>query len=266
MDKQLKFAFFLLLIFILFSLFGPLLTPHSPYDIHLELRNLPPCSQFWFGSDELGRDVFARVSFGTRLSLFVALFAAFIDLFIGVLLGSLAAFLGGAMEEAMIRFFDILQAIPHLLVVILLTVIRGSGMETILIAMGTTCWIHTARITRAQLVQIKTLDYIRGARSIGASSPYIITHYMIPNAIGPILAAVTLTFPSAIFTEAFLSFLGLGVQAPEASLGILVSDGLSAIRYYPWRLWIPSSVISLLLFSFHWIGNGLRDHLDPRIR
>ncbi|HSX12825.1 MAG TPA: ABC transporter permease, partial [Chlamydiales bacterium] len=173
-------------------------------------------------------------------------------------------YLGGKTDEIMMRISDILYAIPYILVVILLTVVRGSGIITILIAMTCTGWITMARITRAQVLQIKELDYITAARSIGASTPRIIFYHIIPNAMGPILATMTLTIPSAIFTEAFLSFIGLGVQAPAASWGMMVSDALSAMRYYPWRLIFPSAMITLTMLSFNILGNALRDRLDPR--
>ncbi|MBI5272886.1 MAG: ABC transporter permease [Chlamydiia bacterium] len=245
---------------------GPLLSPYAYYDIHLELKNTPPSSAFWFGSDELGRDLFTRVWWGARISLFIGFSAALIDLSLGILWGSVAAFSGGKTEEAMMRICDVLYAIPYLLVVILLTVIRGSGIVTILIAMTATGWINMARIVRSQILQIKEFDYITAARAIGASSTRILLRHLIPNAIGPIIATMTLTIPTAIFTESFLSFLGLGIQAPAASWGVMVNDGLSAMRYYPWRLLIPASMITLTMLSFNLLGNALRDALDPRLR
>lgn len=250
----------------LMAAIGPLLTPYSFSEIHLELKNTAPCAKFWFGTDELGRDLFTRVWWGARISLFIGITAALIDALIGVLWGSTAAYLGGKAEEAMMRLCDILYAIPYLLVVILLTVIRGSGIGTILIAMTITGWINMARIVRSQILQLKQAEYIAAARSLGASPPRIVFRHLIPNAIGPIVAAMTLTVPTAIFTEAFLSFLGLGIQAPAASWGVMVNDGLSAMRYYPWRLFFPAAMITLTMLSFNLLGNALRDALDPRLR
>ena len=265
-DPPAVFALCILATLFLLALFGPLLSSHTYYDIHLELKNHPPSFQFWFGSDELGRDLFTRVCWGARISLFIGIAAALLDLAIGVLWGSIAAFAGGKLEELMMRICDILYAIPYLLVVILLTVIRGSGIGTILIAMTCTGWINMARIVRGQILQIKELDYISAAIAIGASPSRILLRHLIPNAMGPIIAAVTLTVPTAIFTEAFLSFLGLGIQAPAASWGVMVNDGLSAMRYYPWRLIAPSVMITLTMLSFNLLGNALRDALDPRLR
>ncbi len=247
------------------AIIGPWISPYSYSEIHLHLKNTPPSAKFWFGSDELGRDVFTRVWWGARISLFIGFSAAIIDGIIGVLYGSLAAYLGGKTDECMMRFCDILYAIPYLLVVILLTLVRGSGILTILIAMTCMGWINMARICRAQVLQIKALDFVTAAKSMGASHARILFVHLIPNALGPIIATMTLTIPAAIFTEAFLSFIGLGVQAPAASWGVMVSDALGAMRYYPWRLLFPSVMITLTIFSFNVLGNALRDTLDPRL-
>jgi oligopeptide transport system permease protein len=247
------------------AIIGPWISPYSYSSIHLEFANTPPSSRFWFGSDELGRDIFTRIWWGARISLFIGFTAAIIDATIGVLVGSIAAYLGGKTDECMMRICDILYAIPYLLVVILLTVVRGSGIITILIAMTCTGWINMARICRSQVLQLKSLDYVTAAKAMGASHSRIIFIHLIPNAMGPIIATMTLTIPTAIFTEAFLSIIGLGIQAPAASWGVMVSDGLSAMRYYPWRLLFPSVMITLTMFSFNLLGNALRDSLDPRL-
>jgi len=263
-----KARFALTTLFLLFflALIGPLLSPYSYSDIHLELKNTPPCPQFWFGTDELGRDMFTRIWWGARISLFIGITAATIDMMIGMLWGSIAAYAGGKTEELMMRICDVLHAIPYLLVVILLTVIRGSGITTILLAMTLTGWINMARICRSQILQLKQNDYVAAARAIGASSTRIIFRHLLPNAMGPIIAAMTLTIPTAIFTEAFLSFLGLGIQAPAASWGVMLNDGVSAMRYYPWRLFFPAMMITLTMLSFNLLGNALRDSLDPRLQ
>ena len=261
-----RFAIITLSLLFLLALFGPLFSPYSYSEIQLELKNSPPSLKFLFGTDELGRDLFTRVWWGARISLFIGITAATIDMLIGILWGSIAAYIGGRTEEFMMRICDILHAIPYLLVVILLTVIRGSGIVTILIAMTLTGWINMARICRSQILQLKQHDYITAARSIGASPTRILLRHLIPNAMGPIIAAMTLTIPTAIFTEAFLSFLGLGIQAPAASWGVLVNDGVNAMRYYPWRLFFPALMITLTMLSFNLLGNALRDSLDPRLR
>jgi len=256
----------LLVLLFLMAIFGPLLTPYTYYETHLNLKNLPPSSKFWFGTDELGRDLFTRVWWGARISLFVGIMASLIDLAIGVFYGSIAAILGGKKEELMMRIADILYSIPYLLVVILLMVIIGSGITTIIIALTITGWIGMARIVRSQILQLKQMDFIKAATAMGASRRRILMKHLIPNCMGPIIITVTLTIPSAIFAEAFLSFLGLGVQAPIASWGTMANDGLSALRYYPWRLFFPAGFISITMLCFNLVGDGLRDAFDPRLR
>lgn len=261
-----RFALITLLVLVFMALVGPLLSPYSYSDIHLDLKNTPPGAQFWFGSDELGRDIFTRIWWGMRISLFVGISAATLDMIIGVLWGSIAAYAGGKTEEVMMRTCDILYAIPYLLIVILLTVVRGAGIVTLLIAMTITGWINMSRICRSQILYLKQNDYVTAARALGASHLRILFRHLIPNALGPIIATMTLSIPTAIFTEAFLSFLGLGIQAPAASLGVMLSDGMSAMRYYPWRLFFPAAMITLTMLTFNLLGNAIRDHYDPRIR
>lgn len=257
----------MLLIFLfLLAIFGPFLTPYTYYETHLNLKNLPPSSRFWFGTDELGRDLFTRVWWGARISLFVGIMASLVDLIIGVFYGSIAALLGGKKEELMMRLADILYSIPYLLVVILLMVIIGSGISTIILALTITGWIGMARIVRSQILQLKQMDFIKAAVALGSSKKRILLKHLIPNCMGPIIVTVTLTIPSAIFAEAFLSFLGLGVQAPIASWGTMANDGLSALRYYPWRLFFPAGFISITMLCFNLVGDGLRDAFDPRLR
>lgn len=249
---------------IVMALFGPLLSPYPYYETHLSLNNQPPSKEFWFGTDELGRDVFTRTWYGARISLFVGFTAALIDLCLGVAWGGIAALCGGKIDEMMMRLADILYAIPYLLVVILLMVILGSGLLPIILAITFTGWINMARIVRAQLMQIRQLDFVQASLSFGASLFFILRRHLIPSATSSILITVTLTVPTAIFTEAFLSFLGLGVQAPIASWGMMASDGLPAMSYYPWRLFFPAFFIILTLFAFNLVGDGLRDALDPK--
>ncbi len=248
------------------AIIGPWISPYTYYETQLSLKNEPPSATFWFGTDELGRDLFTRCWWGARISLFVGITASIVDLVIGVLFGAIAALLGGKTEEWMMRLADILYAIPYLLVVILLMVIIGSGITTIILALTITGWIDMARIVRSQILQIKQLDFVRAAFALGASRRRVLLRHLIPNAMGPIIVTLTLTIPSAIFAEAFLSFLGLGVQAPIASWGTMANDGLPALRYYPWRLFFPAGLISLTMLSFNILGDGLRDALDPRLK
>lgn len=265
-NKMAMFGLITLICLLFMAIVGPLLTPYTYYETHLHLKNQPPSSQFWFGTDELGRDLFTRVWWGARISLLVGIVASLVDLVLGVFYGSLAASAGGKMEEFMMRVADILYSIPYLLVVILLMVVIGSGITTIIIALTITGWISMARIIRGQILQLKQLDFVKAARTMGASRFRILFRHLIPNATGSIIVTVTLTIPTAIFAEAFLSFLGLGIQAPIASWGTMANDGLPALRYYPWRLFFPAGFISLTMLSFNVLGDGLRDAFDPRLR
>jgi oligopeptide transport system permease protein len=259
-------GFFVLIVLSLFAIIGPMLSNHPYYETNLALKNQPPSREFWFGTDDLGRDMLTRTCCGARISLFVGVSAALIDLVIGVLWGGIAALAGGKIDNLLMRIADIFYAIPYLLVVIMLMVVMGSGLFPILIALTITGWIGMARIVRGQLLQLKEQEYILAATALGAGYRRILFKHLIPNAMGPIIVTMTLTVPIAIFTEAFLSFLGLGVQAPMASWGTMASDGLPAMRYYPWRLFFPAFFISITMLAFNLLGDGLRDAFDPKLR
>jgi oligopeptide transport system permease protein len=183
-----------------------------------------------------------------------------------VIYGGISGFYGGKIDNIMMRIVEVLNAIPMLLYVILLMVILEPGLQNILIALGLVYWLGMARIVRGQVLSLKEQDYVLAARSIGASNWQIITKHLIPNAMGPIIVTATLNIPSAIFTEAFLSFIGLGVNAPMASWGVLASDALQSFRSYPWQLFFPAIAISITMFAFNFLGDGLRDALDPKQR
>lgn len=250
-------------IFILIFI-GPSLTGYSYDALHLSMKNQPPSSQFWFGTDDLGRDIFTRIWYGARISLSVGLLAAFIDLVIGSLWGGVSGLMGGKIDELMMRLADTLYSLPYLLIVILITVAFGSGFGSLLAAITLTGWITMARIVRGQILVLKEMDYVMAAKALGASQKRILFKHLLPNAAGPIIITLTLTVPSAIFAEAFLSFLGLGIQAPMASWGTMASHGLPALQFYPWRLFFPAFFISLTMLAFHLIGEGLKSAFDQR--
>ncbi|HAB99356.1 MAG TPA: diguanylate cyclase [Parachlamydiales bacterium] len=253
-----KFAFFLLTTIGVLALFGPFFSPHHPSDIQLAYKNSPPCADFWFGTDELGRDLFVRVCWGARISLFLGISATLIDAAAGILWAAIAAHLGGKIETCLMKICDILHSIPYLLLVMMLTLVRGPGLVTLLVAMTITGWIHMARIVRSHMLQVKQQEYILSAKALGASSLRIIFCYLIPNSLGPIITAMTFSIPGAIFTEAFLSFLGLGVQAPAASWGVMISEGIKAMSFYPWRLFFPAASITATTLAFHLLGHAMR--------
>lgn len=256
----------IILLLIIMAIVGPSINNYTYEQQHLTLKNLPPSAEFWFGTDNFGRDLFTRTWYGARISLFIGITAALIDLIIGVIWGGVAGFYGGKVDEVMMRFCDILYGLPYMLVVVLLMVVLGQGIFTIIIAMTITGWVGMARIVRGEVLRLKEQEYVLASRAIGANSLRMLFKHLIPNAVGPILVTLTLTIPTAIFTEAFLSFLGLGVQAPIASWGTMTNDGLDSLRYYPWLLFFPALFISMTMLAFNVLGDGLRDALDPRLR
>lgn len=258
---------------VVMAIIGPHLNEYSYSQQILEMKNTPPSGEYWFGSDTLGRDLFTRVWLGARMSLAVGFVIALIVLFIGILYGGIAGLAGGWVDEIMMRVVEIISGVPFVLYVILLMVVmnevfqlKGSNFITILIAMSIIYWIPMARLVRGQILSLKEQDYVLAAKALGASPMRILIKHVIPNIMGPILVYLTLTIPEAIFTEAWLSFLGLGVSAPFASWGTLASDGAKALRSYPWQLFFPALFISLTILAFNLFGDGLRDALDPRTR
>ncbi|RAK17040.1 oligopeptide transport system permease protein [Anoxybacillus vitaminiphilus] len=265
-NKLAMFGLILLIILVFMAIFGPYMTKYDYATNDLMNTNQPPSSEHWFGTDELGRDIFARTWYGARISLFIGLSAALIDLVIGVLWGGIAGYRGGKTDEIMMRIADILYGVPYLLLVIILMVILGQGLGTMILAMTITGWVNMARIVRGQVLQLKNQEYVMASQTLGASTARIMFKHLIPNAMGSILVTMTLTIPGAIFTEAFLSYLGLGVPQPLASWGTMASEGVQALQYYPWRLFFPATFICLTIFAFNVVGDGLRDALDPRLR
>jgi oligopeptide transport system permease protein len=256
----------ILILLIFMAIFGPYMTGFDYRTNDLSNKNLAPSGVHWFGTDDLGRDVFTRTWVGARISIFIGVAAALVDLTIGVLWGGIAGFKGGRVDEFMMRTADVLYGIPYLLLVILLMVVLGANISTMILAMTITGWVNMSRIVRGQVLSLKGQEYVLAARTLGASTSRIMGKHLIPNTMGPILVTMTLTVPAAIFTEAFLSFLGLGLTPPMASWGTMASDALPAMKYYPWRLFFPATFICLTIFAFNVIGDGLRDALDPRLR
>jgi len=258
----------LIIVLFLAATIGPLCSPYSYSDQNLTPQgiNQAPSWQHWFGTDNLGRDLFVRVLFGARISLSVGIFASLIIMVIGVLFGGIAGYLGGKADNVMMRIVDVIYGIPTVLIVILLMVIFQPGLKNVMIAIGATYWIGMARIVRGQILSLKEQDYIMAATALGASKRRILLRHLIPNSIGPIVVTATLSIPGAIFTEAFLSFIGLGVAAPMASWGALANEGVNSLRSFPWQLLFPGSAICLAMLAFNFFGDGLRDALDPWMR
>src|SRR5829696_1257374 len=256
----------IVVLFALAFVIGPLLSPYSPYGQDLTRRYLGPASEFWFGTDKFGRDMWTRVWAGTRVSLYIGLLAAFLDIFVGVIYGAISGFAGGRTDDVMQRGIEILNGIPYLVVAILAMVVLDPGIITITIAIGLTGWTFMARIVRGRMLQLKNQEFALASRSLGASGFRLVWKHLIPNSLGLIVINLMFTIPAAIFAEAFLSFIGLGIQVPEASLGSLISDGAAELRFHPYLLWLPALVFSLLMICFNLLGDGLRDVLDPKMR
>jgi oligopeptide transport system permease protein len=256
----------LILLFALAFVIGPLLSQYSSYAQDMTRRYAGPSAAFWFGTDEFGRDMWTRVWAGTRVSLYIAFLAAFLDLFVGVTYGAVSGFLGGRVDNALQRMIEILVGIPSLVVAILAMVVFRPGIITISIAIGITGWVYMARIVRGRMLQLKEQEFALASRSLGASGYRLVRKHLLPNSLGPIIVNLMFTIPSAIFAEAFLSFIGLGIQVPDASLGSLISEGAGEIRFHPYLLWFPSVVFCLLMVCFNLLGDGLRDAFDPKMR
>lgn len=256
----------IIIIIILLAIFIPIFSSHSYDEQNLMLPNQSPSFEHWFGTDNLGRDIFIRVLYGARISLAIGIVASFINFFIGVIYGGISGFCGGKVDRIMMNIVDILYSVPTLLYVILLMVVLKPGLVNIFIALGIGYWLQMARIVRGQILALKQQEFIMAARSIGASRIRILLRHLIPNTMGAIVVTMTLAIPDAIFTEAFLSFIGLGVSAPMASWGVLASEGINNIRAYPFQLFFPAAAISITMLAFNFLGDGLRDVLDPKMR
>lgn len=268
----------ILAIIALMAIFAPLF---SPYSFDAQDYNAVSCAPnwwpdstvtcfaggtHWFGTDSIGRDLFVRVLYGARVSLAVGLVATLVSLIIGVAYGATAGYLGGRIDALMMRFVDVLYSLPFIFFVIILMVIFHRSLVLLFVAIGAVEWLTMARIVRGQTLSIKQMEYVEAARAAGVSTFGIIRRHVIPNVVGPVIVYVTLTIPTVILAESFLSFLGLGVQEPLTSWGVLISDGANQMETAPWMLVFPAIFMAVTLFCFNFIGDGLRDALDPRDR
>lgn len=265
-NKLAMVGLYSVILILLIALVGPWLSGVSYSDQDLVQTNRWPSNEHWFGTDNLGRDLFIRVLYGARISLGIGIVASVINLTIGVVYGGIAGLLGGRVDRVLMNIVDILYGIPVLLYVILLMVVLQPGLTNIFIALGIAYWLGMARIVRGQILSLKEQEYVLAARTMGASQWRILFRHLIPNSMGPIIITMTLAIPEAIFTEAFLSFIGLGVSAPMASWGVLSSEGVTSLRSYPFQLFFPGMAISITMLAFIFLGDGLRDALDPRGR
>ncbi|MGD0191481.1 MAG: ABC transporter permease subunit [Rhizomicrobium sp.] len=220
----------------------------------------------WFGTDSIGRDLFVRILYGARVSLSVGLIATFVSLLIGVSYGAVSGFVGGRIDDLMMRFVDLLYSLPYIFLVIILMVVFNRNFFLMFVAIGAVEWLTMARIVRGQTLSIREKEYIEAARAAGLTATAIVRRHIVPNVVGPVVVYVTLTIPNVILAESFLSFLGLGIQEPLTSWGVLISDGAAQMESAPWALLFPSLLMAITLFCFNFIGDGLRDALDPKDR
>jgi oligopeptide transport system permease protein len=284
-NKVAMISLYVIIFISLCAIFGPILLKQSYSDQIRGEESLGPSWKHIFGTDSLGRDMLVRILYGARISLSVGIVASLVNLFIGVLYGGISGFAGGKVDNVMMRIVDILYGIPLMLYVILLTVVlrprlgalfelplfsmfktAGAGLISIYLAIGISYWILTARIVRGQILSLKEQEYVTAAKTIGAGNVRILLKHLIPNCIGPIIVTTMLQIPDAIFIESFLSFIGLGVDAPVPSWGGLASEALGGIRSYFYLLLFPSLAICVTILVFNLFGDGLRDVLDPRRR
>lgn len=256
----------LLIIIALLAIFGPLANSYDWETQAIELQNREPFGDHYLGTDNFGRDIWQRMWYGAKISLLIAFLAAFLDVVVGVTYGGISGYFGGRVDLVMQRILEVMYSIPNLIVIILMLLIFEPGIIPVAVAMSITGWVPMARIVRAQVMKLKSQEYVLAARTLGASHAHILLKHLIPNVMGPIIIAVTFAIPNAIFFEAFLAFIGLGVRPPEASLGVLINEGSRYLQIFPYQLIYPSVVLSIIMLSFNLVGDGIRDALDPRMR
>lgn len=263
-NKMAMFGLCFLVLLVIVAVLTPWIAPYSYQEQNLALGASAPSAKHWLGTDILGRDQLTRIMYGSRISLAVGFIATAVALTIGVLWGAIAGFVGGRTDAVMMRIVDALYALPFTIFIILLTVVFGSSLLLLFLAIGAVEWLTMARIVRGQVLTIKKQEFVEAAISMGLSPWRIISRHLIPNVLGPVIVYTTLTIPSVILLESFLSFLGLGIQPPASSWGSLISSGVETMEEYPWLLFFPGLVLTLTLFSLNFLGDGLRDALDPR--
>lgn len=266
MNKVAITAVVVLILLLILVIIGPTMRNYDYISISAANKNIPPGSKYWFGTDNLGRDLFSRTWLGARVSMTVAIVCTAIQIIIGSIYGGTMAYLGGRTNEIMMRIIEFLTSMPSLLVTILIMLVLGNNMFALLIAMSVTSWCGTARQMRGLILQLKTSEYVLAARALGASPKRIITRHLIPNTLGILILITASSIPSYIFTEAGLSFLGMGLQPPDISLGILISIGQQSMDFYPYHLFYPALILCITVLAFNLLGDGLRDALDPRMR
>ncbi len=265
-NKVAMASLFLLIFIILMCIFAPYVYPHKYSEQNIAITNQGPTAEHIFGLDDLGRDIFARIWVGGRVSLTIGLVGALVSLVVGVLYGGISAYFGGLVDDIMMRILEILVGIPYMVVVIIVSVFLDKGMTSLMIALCITSWTGLARLVRGQILQLKESEYIMAANVLGTPTFKVITRHLVPNTLSIIIINTTFTIPGFIFSEAFLSFLGMGIQPPLTSWGAMASLGQQQMAYYPHELIFPAVAISVTMLAFNLLGDGLRDAFDPKLR
>ena len=246
--------------------FGPLISGKDYEFINYDVKNLAPNAQYWFGTDEMGRDIFTRVCKGGQISIIIGISCTLVSFTIGTVFGGLAGFIGGRIDDIIMRIVEIIGSIPYLVLVIILSFLLGRSLASLVFALTLTSWIGTTRVVRGQILQIKNQDFVSAAKALGANTKRIIIKHLLPNTLGVIMVNITLSVPGFIFSESFLSYIGLGVRPPETSWGALALLYQGQLMFHPYQLFFPCVFIILTVLSFHLVGDGLTDALDPKLR
>lgn len=259
-------ALVVLVLLLLMAVLGPALCGQDYTFMEPTNKNQSPSSVHWFGTDLLGRDLFARVCMGARVSLLIAIVCTAVQVILGSLIGGIMAYFGGKVDSLFMRIIEVMMSLPYLLVVIIVMMVLGNSVFGLLVALCVTSWCNTARAVRGVVLQLKSSEYVMAANVLGASPARIIIKHLLPNTLGILILNVANAIPNYIFQESTLSFLGMGLQPPNTSLGVLISTGQAAMEFYPLQLVFPAGVLVLIVLSFNLLGDGLRDALDPKLR
>lgn len=265
-NKLALFGMILLVTIVVLLFVGPIISGKDYQYMDPSQKDLLPNSEYWFGTDDMGRDLFTRVCVGGRISIYIGLCCTVVMFVIGALVGALAGLKGGLVDDIIMRICEFVGNLPYLIIVVILSIVLGRSLFSLVFAMSLTAWVGTARMVRGQILQIKEQDYVQAAKALGADTKRIISKHLLPNTLGIIMVDITMSVPGFIFSEAFLSYIGLGVRPPETSWGALASAGQQQLMFYPHQLFFPCLLIVLTILSFHLIGDGLSDALDPKLR
>ncbi len=256
----------IIVLYIILAIFGPMISGYDYTEVNSSKMNQFISKEHWFGTDELGRDLWTRLWRGARISLQIGFISTLINTFIGGIIGGLSGYYGGNVDMVLMRIIDVLYGIPYLIIAILIMVVMGPGVSSLIVAMVIVGWIGMARFVRGEVLKLKEQDFVAAAKVLGVSDFIIIYKHIIPNIIGLIITNLTMAVPRAIFMEAFLSYIGLGIAPPECSWGVLAKSGIKLLRIYPYQLFIPAFFICTTMLALNLLGDGLRDALDPRLR